>query len=91
MTWTPTVNSCKLITIVNIAMNYQSNQVIATETTNPVINRQLFYIKITSTEHISEYFSIFVSLDIHVEAHLHKALCIVVHLWQNVIICTEMN
>lgn len=63
MTWTPTVNSCKLITIVNIAMNYQSNQVIATETTNPVINRQLFYIKITSTEHISEYFSIFVSLD----------------------------
>lgn len=65
MTWTPTVNSCKLITIVNIAMNYQSNQVIATETTNPVINRQLFYIKITSTEHISEYFSIFVSLDVY--------------------------
>lgn len=31
-------------------MNYQSNQVIATETTNPVINRQLFYIKITSTD-----------------------------------------
>lgn len=46
-------------------MNYQSNQVIATETTNPVINRQLFYIKITSTEHISEYFSIFVSLDVY--------------------------
>lgn len=89
MTWTPTVNSCKLITIVNIAMNYQSNQVIATETTNPVINRQLFYIKITSTEHISEYFCEFRCL--HVEAHLHKALCIVVHLWQNVIICTEMN
>lgn len=65
MTWTPTVNSCKLITIVNIAMNYQSNQVIATETTNPAINRQLFYIKITSTEHISEYFSIFVSLDVY--------------------------
>lgn len=65
MTWTPTVNSCKLITIVNIAMNYQSNQVIATETTNPVINRQLFYIKITSTKHISEYFSIFVSLDVY--------------------------
>lgn len=65
MTWTPTVNSCKLITIVNIAMNYQSNQVIATETTNPVINRQLFYIKITSTEHISEYFSIFESLDVY--------------------------
>lgn len=65
MTWTPTVNSCKLITIVNIAMNYQSNQVIATETTNPVINRPLFYIKITSTEHISEYFSIFVSLDVY--------------------------
>lgn len=65
MTWTPTVNSCKLITIVNIAMNYQSNQVITTETTNPVINRQLFYIKITSTEHISEYFSIFVSLDVY--------------------------
>lgn len=65
MTWTPTVNSCNLITIVNIAMNYQSNQVIATETTNPVINRQLFYIKITSTEHISEYFSIFVSLDVY--------------------------
>lgn len=65
MTWTPTVNSCKLITIVNIAMNYQSNQVIATETTNPVIYRQLFYIKITSTEHISEYFSIFVSLDVY--------------------------
>lgn len=65
MTWTPTVNSCKLITIVNIAMNYQSNEVIATETTNPVINRQLFYIKITSTEHISEYFSIFVSLDVY--------------------------
>lgn len=65
MTWTPTVNSCKLITIVNIAMNYQSNQVIATETTNSVINRQLFYIKITSTEHISEYFSIFVSLDVY--------------------------
>lgn len=65
MTWTPTVNSCKLITIVNIAMNYQSNQVIATETTNPVINRQMFYIKITSTEHISEYFSIFVSLDVY--------------------------
>lgn len=65
MTWTPTVNSCKLITIVNIAMNYQSNQVIATETTNPVINRQLFYIKITSTEHISEYFSIFVSFDVY--------------------------
>lgn len=65
MTWTPTVNSCKLITIVNIAMNYQSNQVITTETTNPVINRQLFYIKITSTEHISEYFNIFVSLDVY--------------------------
>lgn len=65
MTWTLTVNSCKLITIVNIAMNYQSNQVIATETTNPVINRQMFYIKITSTEHISEYFSIFVSLDVY--------------------------
>lgn len=65
MTWTPTVNNCKLITIVNIAMNYQSNQVIATETTNPVINRQLFYIKITSTKHISEYFSIFVSLDVY--------------------------
>lgn len=91
MTWTPTVNSCKLITIVNIAMNYQSNQVIATETTNPVINRQLFYIKITSTEHISEYFSIFVSLDVYTLGLICIRLCIVAHLWQNVIICTEMN
>lgn len=91
MTWTPTVNSCKLITIVNIEMNYQSNEVIATETTNPVINRQLFYIKITSTEHISEYFSIFVSLDVYTLELICIRLCIVVHLWQNIIICTEMN
>lgn len=74
------MNSCKLITIVNIAMNYQSNQVITTETTNPVINGQLFYIKITSTEHISKYFSIFVSLDVYTLELICIRPCIVVHL-----------